>query len=261
LEKDLAILVLSCDKYESLWSSFFKYFEKYWPNCKFPIFLLTNKKRFKKSNVKNINIYPDLDWSKNLIISLKELRKLKFKNVLLIMEDCFLEEKVNQTKFRNLYKTFCDSEMDYLNLKANPRSNLTYHNNEYSLIPKGAIYRTAIVPNLWKISTLEELLVVGENAWEFETQGSRRSDKFKNFYTLKYPILKVLHIMIKGKIDRRVVSKLSTFDLKEIKIPIMNHKEMIYLYFRSFISLVFKIFIPFQYRRYLRESCKKYLKI
>ncbi len=39
---ELAILVCSCDKYADVWEPFFKLFFKFWPDCPYPIYLLSN---------------------------------------------------------------------------------------------------------------------------------------------------------------------------------------------------------------------------
>ena len=46
--------------------------------------------------------------------------------------------------------------------------------------PRSA-YRTALMPGLWRTKTLQALLVPGESPWQFEINGSRRSEGSDRF--------------------------------------------------------------------------------
>jgi hypothetical protein len=52
------IIVNSCDAYDDTWYPFFKLLKKYWPNCKFPIVLNTETKKFEYEglDIKVINL-------------------------------------------------------------------------------------------------------------------------------------------------------------------------------------------------------------
>ena len=263
MNNNLAILILSCDKYESFWPVFIKYFKKYWPHCKYDTYLLSNKKKFTNKFVKNINVYPDLDWSSTLLDALNVLEQYNFKNVLLIMEDCPINNNIDQKEFENIYQDFCFLKMGYLNLKSCPKPPSKIKNKGYifTKIPKGAIYRTAIMPNLWNIKILKSLLKKGESAWEFEVNGSVRSDKFDNFFTINKPFITFLHTMIKGKLNLRVKKYLKQRDIEDLNIDEMNLLEFYNLRIKEFISLLYMTFIPYRDRRSLRYNIKKYLKV
>ena len=45
-----AVVVSSCDAYSDAWKPFFKLFFKYWSDCPFPIYLVTNTREPIKIN-------------------------------------------------------------------------------------------------------------------------------------------------------------------------------------------------------------------
>ena len=49
-----AVLILSCDKYADIWTTFFAFFFKYWPDCPFTIYLASNEKQFEHDRVVTI---------------------------------------------------------------------------------------------------------------------------------------------------------------------------------------------------------------
>ena len=66
-----AILVSSCDAYEDVWNPFFALFKKYWPNCKYNIYLNTESKMFSYDGLNITCLHPgesekQISWSNRL---------------------------------------------------------------------------------------------------------------------------------------------------------------------------------------------------
>jgi hypothetical protein len=248
--KDLAILVLSCDRYSGLWDVFFERLTLYWPEIDCPIYLLANEKEFRNPTVTSILVGKDVDWSANLK---KALSKITQGRVLLMMEDAFLNDSVNHQKFVEIYKIFVDKDMDFLNLKAAPAPNGKTEDGIGCLAP-GTLYRVSVVPNLWKVNALQELLIYGETAWEFELKGSYRSDKNNRFYALKAPFFNVLHCVVKGYLDPRAASVLKqNNELQRVSFPVMSFSNFVFLVMQEFRSRLFQIIVPPKFRRRIRD--------
>lgn len=222
---DLAIVVLSCDKFSSLWPLFFKRFEKYFSYELAEIYLLSNHADFVQEKKQLINVRcigEDLSWSSNLR---KLLGTLHEENVLLFMDDAPLSKSVDIEKFKAIYDEFTKKDMQYINLKASPSPNRNVGKDFGEIVP-GTGYRTAIVPSLWKKSTLLSLLKDDENAWQFEIYGSDRSKEYNRFFSVNSPAFEFDHIVIKGKIDRRVYSRLKAKgEHHNLNFPVMNRWE------------------------------------
>lgn len=90
MDNELSILICSCDKYEDAWEPFFYFFKKFWEDCSFNIYLLTNFKRHNDEKVISLIIGEDIDWSTSF---LKAIEKINTKYIVIFivifMEDYF----------------------------------------------------------------------------------------------------------------------------------------------------------------------------
>ena len=223
----LAIVVLSCDKFSSLWPIFFHRLKKFFADIGSKVYLLSNFKDISFKHDIAINLIKtgkDISWSYNLK---KLLFSLNEENILFLMDDGLLSNYVNNSEFQNLYKDFLKKEMNYLNLKS-----LLFLNKSsgclYSELPPGTNYRSAIAPSFWKKSILLELLQEEENAWQFEIYGSHRSNVYERFYALNEPFFEFDHLVIKGKIDRAIYKKLKlNGEYSDFDLPVMTYFEFL----------------------------------
>lgn len=247
---ELGVLVLSCDRYSSLWDLFFTRWEKFWPKCPYPVYLLSNQIDYERTGVTTVKTGEDLDWSSNLLNALDQIPQ---DNLLLMIEDAPLDAMVNSAAFEGLYRRFQNEHLNYLNLKASPAPNGVIDAELGDLLP-GSLYRTALVPCVWKKDILKMLAIRGETAWQFEILGSERSDRIPNFRSTRHPFFSLLHCIIRGKLDRRAAQKLmENGELQTLTFPIMTLREQVSLRLRELRSRIFTILIPSRLRRDLRS--------
>jgi len=224
---DLAVVVLSCDKFSSLWPLFFKRLDKNFPiNCA-KVYLLSNyiDVSVESSNsVKVVCVGKDISWSANLR---KLLIGISEPNVLLLMDDAPLSEAIETADFQFFYSSFIEHKMNYLNLKASPAPNRNV-GRHYGEIRPTTGYRTAVIPSFWRKDTLLDLLKDDESAWQFEVYGSKRSERYQGFFSVRKPFIAFDHIVIKGKIDRSIYTKLKNNDEHlGIDFPVMSLWEYV----------------------------------
>ena len=243
-DHNFAIVCVSCDKFSSLWPIFFRRFAKFWQGPDFPKYVITNFKNSNDDNWQSIKVGLDLSWSSNL---LKALDKIKEDNIFFVLEDAPLNNVISNNEIFDVIENFNKYKMDYLNLKSTPMPSLKYQiDSNLRKIPLDMPYRTSFAPAVWKKSVLCELLNVNESAWEFEIKGSVRSRSYKNFYVLSSPLMQMLHIIIKGKVDLRANRVLlETGERSEIDFMNMNALDSLKLTFFEFINLLIK---PFSYK-------------
>ena len=191
MDKDsISIVVLSFDKYHELWKPFFDYFFKSWPKCPYPIYLLNNFRMYNDKRIINLLVGDDLTWSNSLYLG---LNKIKSQRVIFFYDDTFIEK----IDFKRLYKSIefiKKNNIKSLTLRPNYFADFK---NEFSLIPKNALYRTALFANIIEREYLITILNRAENAWEFEKIGNLRSTN-ENFYSTNVEIFKYKHGIIKG---------------------------------------------------------------
>lgn len=247
---NLAILVLSCDKYSGLWDLFFSRWYKFWPDCEHRVYLLSNQKIYQDQRITTICTGEDKDWSSNLQFALD---MIEAENILLMIEDAPLDQKVENIKFTAIYERFCLEGMNYLNLKAEP---LPRKGSDplIGVVPPGALYRAALVPSIWKKEILSQLIVAGESAWQFEIRGSVRSDRFDGFYSLRHKFFGWIHCVIQGKLDLRAVAKLTkSSEIYMVVFPHMTTSEYLRGRFQEIRGKIFQLLVPFRHRRTLRN--------
>jgi hypothetical protein len=178
----LTILINTSDSFEDCWDPFFKLFHKYWPNCKIPILLNTEKKiyHFPEINIKssqvNLNFDRRLTWSECLIEALK---KIETPLVLYMQEDYFIENFVQVDLINDfsdlMYK---NKEIKYIGLTnfGNRPPFFDYHKDKRLMeVSRLSNYRVSTQAGIWNKDTLVSLLREKENGWMFEIFGTIRA--------------------------------------------------------------------------------------
>lgn len=203
---NIAVLVVSCDNYSDLWLPFFSLFKRFWPDCPFSVYLLTNDKDFSYPGVSTIRIGKDVSWSDNI----KEgLRQLQEEYVLMFIEDLFLLKSVDTNEITRVCGEFVRLNGNYLRLNPTVKADKKY-NEYFGKVSKGTIYRTSTVLSLWNKDVLSDLLQTGENAWEFEIFGTVRSDTYEGFYATWKNCFTIVNGVIKGKWERKAYRKIKS---------------------------------------------------
>ena len=158
-------------------------------------------KRFDDDKLKNISYGIDQPFSTNLINILK---KIEEENIILWFEDAFLAKKVNNSFVTNLVDKALS--LDVRSFKIDMLISPLYYGEKTDLfgpIPRGVKYRSAIGMALYKRSTLDQLLIPGESAWELDK--STRADNLDlEFHSLNSKLrfnrpFTIINSVVKGK--------------------------------------------------------------
>ncbi len=197
----VAFMVVSCDKYADLWDPFFHCLQKYWPDCPYAVYLLTNHKTYDAPDVTVVNIGEDRSYSDNLRSALSQISEPW---VILWLEDVFISERVDTQRFEAIIAEAQSIPVGYL--KISPDLPLSYADaagQEIGPIPKGVRYRSAIGLSLYNVETLKKLLTPEASAWDLDT--STISNELEEpFYALtskaaRRPPIIWAHGVIKGR--------------------------------------------------------------
>lgn len=168
-EKNLSILVFSCDAYSDLWDNFFTSFQKFWPNNKFQYFLVNNFKVYDRSGVNVINA-GDADWSARSRLAMNKIESEYF---LLFLEDFFLHENIDNDKIIQVFEYVFKNKINYYQLNTTDKEDYyrweIFENNYIWDIPKNREYWIDISIAIWQRDFFLELLGSEDySAWEFE---------------------------------------------------------------------------------------------
>lgn len=243
----IAVLVISCDKYSDLWEPCSKMFLKFWPDCEFDKYLVSNFKECNLTGFINLKIGKDNTWSHGLKIALDKL-SVNYDYVFTMVEDYYFVEKIDNYYVKAMFNTFVDLEGNFLSLFKLP-SKLSKCNQYFGELENFIPYRQSIGFTLWKVQTLIKILDVNENAWEFEKNGVIRGFQFDKFYG-SYKNFKVMNLVIKGKLVPKEYKALKTlFPSIEILRPSMSRKEVFIEKFREFAITTFLFITPAYLKR------------
>jgi hypothetical protein len=198
---DTAFVVVSCDKYSDLWEPFFQCLTKYWPDCPFDKYLISNYEGINYKDVKVLKIGEDKAYSDNI---LKALEALDYEWIILWLDDVFLSHPVSTNRLIKILETAKESEAGYLKLAADmPMSYQSDPSIEIGVLPKGIKYRSAIGCALYNYNTLSKLLTPNSSAWELDRSdlSDQLEEKFFAYTpaTAKSPPIRYKHLLIKGQ--------------------------------------------------------------
>lgn len=205
--RDVSFVVISCDRYSDLWEPFFGCMSKYWPDCPFPVYLVTNEASYSRRGVSVINIGPDRDYANNLISA---VRAVPTPWLILWVEDALITGPVDTERLVSILNEAAAAGAGYL--KLTPDAPLSFDDSEgqrIGALPKGVRYRSAIGSALYRKETLLELLVPGLSAWEMD-KSARSNEMTEPFMALtvreaRWPPIPAINAVIKGRWNRPVV--------------------------------------------------------
>jgi hypothetical protein len=263
MDKKTALIVLTCDNYSDLWPMFIHFFEKYWMDCPYDKYFITNNKSIPDSSFKCIKIGKDESWSDGLLKAINVL-KTKYDYLLVTLEDSPIIENVDQAKLSIIINSFHKANGNFLSLftQNNMGKPTRKYNDYFGVIDKGSLYRPTCVYSFWEISVLEDLLVREENAWEFERYGSVRSDKYSDFFMVYNNFFKMSNTIIKGKWLRSEYKRIVKLGFKPdvSKRKLFGRKEEFYFKFYTFVfkTLYYYMPIPWKIRRKVVFKLKGY---
>lgn len=197
----VAFMIVSCDRYADLWDPFFSSLRKYWPDCPYPLYLLTNHKSYDAPGVTVVKVGDDRSYSDNLEAAVSQIDEPW---IILWLEDIFISAPVDTHRFQAMIAEAQSIPVGYL--KLSPDLPLSYDDNSsqgIGPIPKGVRYRSAIGLSLYKVSTLKKLLIPNADAWELD-RSTVSNDLGEPFYALtgktaRRPPVAFINTVIKGR--------------------------------------------------------------
>jgi len=210
MNKNVAMIISSFDGYEDLWIPLEQSYKKFWLDCPYKCYVTTNFKKPKFDFFNYLSVGKDESWSDMLS---KSIRKVEENYILLTFDDLFLYKKIDTNYIQKYIAYAIDNDLNYLALYPSISDNNKITENIVSK-NKNSKYRNATVWSLWKKEVLLDLLEKDESAWDFEINGSIRSNKYDKFYCVKTPVIPYTNGVVKGKWKRNAVKTIENNDIK-----------------------------------------------
>jgi hypothetical protein len=173
---ELAVIINSFDGFSDCWPGVLHGLTKYWPDCPYPIHLITNFKRIDHPHVSVLQTGNDISWSDQLLAATAHIHS---RYILLFLEDYWLTTPVDTQRVKDFASLMQTEDLNYIRLLAVPPPDLDFPADpRLGVIAVGASYRTATQIALWRSEVLQNLLISGESAWQFELAGTVRSRRY-----------------------------------------------------------------------------------
>lgn len=202
-----AIVVISFDGYKDLWDIFFKCYEKFFPDCTLPIYLITNNEVPDYPHVTVVTTGTEISWSYRVRNALDRIPE---DTLLVLLEDYFLWKETDSEKIEELFRIFLENHYDYLRVIPIPAQHKKKPHGAY-MLDSSALYGVNLQAAIWKKSYLQKLLYNDNfSAWEFEARQKTASPVRieGKCATLNYVGLDYLNGVIQGKWYPRTIKEL-----------------------------------------------------
>jgi hypothetical protein len=169
-----ALVILSCDARQDLWAPCLALYGRYWSDCPYPIFLVSDTIEARIPPARSLRAGAVLPWSD---VARLALECLPHEYVLLMLDDFFLTRPVDTGAVETKRLQLARSQGACLRLGPwpGPTTSLSW-TPEIGEHEPGRPYRASLQPAFWRRRSLIELLVPGESPWDFELAGSARAD-------------------------------------------------------------------------------------
>jgi len=204
-----SILIPSCDRYSDVWPTLLSSIRKFSIGQLPKIYLQTNENRPEFEGVNTLDIGPDVSWSDNVLMALESIEE---EYVLLWIDDLILMAEIDWSDIFREIRWFTEEKGNYLRLNPTPAGQNP--KEAFSSVSPSDYYRTSTVFSIWKKSALQELLVPGENPWQLEIMGSRRSAHYEQWYASSNYLIPYVNLIIKGKVHPSRLREIQTAGLE-----------------------------------------------
>jgi hypothetical protein len=180
----VTVLISSFDGYSECWGPVCHGFRKYWPDCPYPVLLMTNTKDHPDEMVKVLKVGGGRDWSGRMITALE---RIETPYVMYFQEDYWINAPVETAKITTYVDLMERYGLNYIRLLSKPLPDRDYdHDPRLGVLDDQASYRTSVQITFWRREVFRDLLRAGESVWQFELNGTERSRKYgETFLSIK----------------------------------------------------------------------------
>jgi len=177
-----------------MWPSFLQQFRHFFPAEDYKIYLGSNLVRCDEPGIISLLSGDDPDWSTSLKRILAQIKEPK---IFVILEDLLIASSIDVEGFQAARSCLFEKNALHIKYWAIPMTLKPTENPRIGIYPKGAPYR-ATVCGFWDREYLMNLLIEGENPWNFEILGSYRTSYSNGFYGLTRPLCEFRNMIEKG---------------------------------------------------------------
>ncbi len=168
-EKQMTMLIMSCDKFSDLWEGHVKLLEQHWGDRGMKTYIVTDK--YSDRTFENVTVLPageDMEWSERLKYALKHVAT---EYVFITLDDYFLIKEVSNEKIEKNVSIMQNEGYDYIRLYLRPKCSKSAKRSKYGEfyeINTQDRYSVNLYAGIWRKSFMEQVIRDPRNAWQFE---------------------------------------------------------------------------------------------
>ena len=226
--QNMAIAVISFDKYSDIWAVFALCINKFWKDRKYKTYLVTNDARPIYDGIEIVNTGKEVSWSHRVRTALEVIQE---EYVMLLLEDYLISEDVDEARVAETLRYMQEQCLDYLRIAPIPVIKNAQRGIFATAITSNMVYGVNLQAAVWKRAYLLKTLAdVNFSAWEFEARqkfGESTRVDGKCYATNDF-VIQYLNGIIQGKWYVKTVERLATLG---IEVPlgersVMTDKDM-----------------------------------
>ena len=165
----VAIMITSCDAYQECWKPIIYSLDKYWPDCEFPRYIVTNYKEEKLPNTHFIKVGDDRHSWCNL--TRMGMEAIPEEYVIYFQDDYWLNKRVNNEAIKKHIEYFEENKLDFLKIYDDmPRDKDRIGNSDYCWNKPNIRYSINTAIAIWRKSTISKLMIEDWSGWDYERQ-------------------------------------------------------------------------------------------
>lgn len=237
MNKEVAIVVVSFDKYCDIWDVFALCLNKYWCNRPYPTYLVTNNLKPQYDGISVIATGDETSWSERVN---KALESISENYLIVLLEDYLIDVPVDNSLIDKSIDYMKDNNVDYFRIVPIPV--IKGKADSFNIIPisKQSLYGVNLQAAIWNKKYLKEIVSKGSfSAWEFEArQKLTSSNRIEGkCVASKVNIINYENGIIQGKWYQKSISVLKQkgINISLGKRSIMTEKDMRREKFRNFL--------------------------
>ena len=195
-----SVLIASFDKNRDIWPLFAYFFQKYWPECPYQVYLGANGENYSESVPEKwnyINKGPDVSWSRSM---LEYVEDIPTDTVLLMLDDYLLTGLPSESEIDKAVQ-YASLDAVYVRLNPEPRPRIRWKKTpDFGVLRYFDRYRASLKAAVWNKHFLKKMLLLELDPWTFElTVGEKTEHRDLLFLSAFEYLLPNRHCVESGK--------------------------------------------------------------
>lgn len=257
---ELAVVVCTCKKYEQVAKRCIQCFERFWHECKYSKYVITDKNLELEGTSIQLSFPSVNSWGERVK---KGLEKIEEEFVLMVLDDFIIEEPVDEVAFHSfLDQMNKNPQIAHILLNTVEDSKNLVYSSDLMQRDEFARYKTSLQLGIWRRQELKGFLEDSYSPWEFELFGNMKTFYSKKiFLCLAEKEIKPIKyndgfFVVQGCVNKEEMLRLEDklkIDLHNMQLPIVDTivRDDIKLFPR--IVRRIKIIVLYLYHKYFRK--------